>query len=410
MRNWPQTLRPASFRGVAFYVENEKVSEAGRHVATFEFLKTEDSDTEDMGRKALKLSVAGYLVGDTADSDAQALIAACSKEGEASLILPFMGQLTARCLKASSTFEKDKLGRIPVDLEFVEASRRNSGDAGVRDISTQLAGFALSAIPGLLSAGFADAGFEGAIAGTATPAANASADLISSPGGVALAVSSILSFGRSIDQIVLPLLSDSTRREKLQARADALISLTPRIRPTNDVALAAAAESISILRDAVEFSAPIDAVVFMAQLGADVRPVAVSLSPSVTAKQQAAEAFKSLFRLVCITEQALAQVKSGTSPSAANDADRERAARFFPGEVIASIDIARGHIMTEAANGPLGIVSKSQLTSSRYYPSVALGWSLYADPSRGEEITALNSSGTAFALPSVLQVVTPEAA
>ena len=127
MRNWMRTLRPASFRGVTFYVDEEGLPKSGRRVATHEYVKAEEHGTEDMGRLPREFRITAYLASDVADSDVQDLIDACSTAGAATLILPFFGGQQVRCTGCGGKHRKDKLGYVGIDLEFVEAG----GDGAV---------------------------------------------------------------------------------------------------------------------------------------------------------------------------------------------------------------------------------------------------------------------------------------
>ena len=122
MRNWTQTLRGASFRGVPFRVDDEALPKTGRRVAVHEYSKAEEHGTEDMGRLPREFRVKAYIHGDSADSAIQDLIAACSTAGAATLVLPFFGANQVRCTGCSPSHGRDKLGWVTVDLDFVEAT------------------------------------------------------------------------------------------------------------------------------------------------------------------------------------------------------------------------------------------------------------------------------------------------
>lgn len=114
---WMQTLRPASYRGAAFWVERDQV-ESGRRLVVHEFPLRDEPYVEDMGGKARKVQVTAYVVGDDADAAAASLRRACEAGGPASLVLP-LERLMAHCEKCSRDFEKDKLGFVAFSLSFV---------------------------------------------------------------------------------------------------------------------------------------------------------------------------------------------------------------------------------------------------------------------------------------------------
>lgn len=121
MRNWLKTVPNASFRGSRFFVEEERLA-GGREVAIHRFVKSEDHATEDMGRKPLDLSIAAYITGDRADTDAVAFVEVCSTAGAGTLVMPILGTHTVRCIEVNaSSLNTAKLGFVKIDLKFVEA-------------------------------------------------------------------------------------------------------------------------------------------------------------------------------------------------------------------------------------------------------------------------------------------------
>lgn len=126
MRDWPRTLRPASFRGVPFKVETEEFSNGGRNTVTHEFVRSEDVMSEDMGRKGQKFRIKGYVASDAADVEAQALIAACCAPGGALLVRPTLGAVMVLCTDINVSTSKDRLGFLEVSMDFVEAGTPNA--------------------------------------------------------------------------------------------------------------------------------------------------------------------------------------------------------------------------------------------------------------------------------------------
>lgn len=126
MRDWPRTLRPASFRGVSFKVDTEEFSNGGRNTVTHEFVRSEDVLSEDMGRKGQRFKIRGYVASDAADAEAQAVIAACCAPGAALLIRPTLGAVMAFCTDVSVSTSKDRLGFLEISMDFVEAGTPNA--------------------------------------------------------------------------------------------------------------------------------------------------------------------------------------------------------------------------------------------------------------------------------------------
>jgi prophage DNA circulation protein len=122
MRDWTKTLRKASFRGVPFQVESEGLAGGGRHIAVHEYVRSEDIQTEDMGRKANRYRVTAYIANDLADVQGAALVAALTAPGVGILMLPMLGPLEVRISGDISTnHSRDQLGYVGFDFEAVEA-------------------------------------------------------------------------------------------------------------------------------------------------------------------------------------------------------------------------------------------------------------------------------------------------
>lgn len=118
MRDWKTTLLPASYNGMAFWVDGEDRS-GGRRLAIHETNGGETTIIEDMGAGTREISVTAYLAGDLADFQANALIAACDQAGPGLLVLPIDGMILAWPNDYRRSRSKDRHGHIAVDLGFV---------------------------------------------------------------------------------------------------------------------------------------------------------------------------------------------------------------------------------------------------------------------------------------------------
>lgn len=118
-RDWPATLRDASYRGAPFFVETYKV-DGGRRLVVHEFPLADDPYVEDLGRDSNRIEITAYVVGDDADDQAETLRAACERGGSATLALP-IDTFKAHCQKCARDFTKDKLGYIAFSLSFVRS-------------------------------------------------------------------------------------------------------------------------------------------------------------------------------------------------------------------------------------------------------------------------------------------------
>lgn len=137
MRDWLNTLRRASFRGVPFWVDTDG-PETGRRVVVHEAAGAEAPVTEDMGRMTRSIWVSAYVTGDVADALGAALEAACSAPGASILVMPIDPVQFVHCTACRRNRRRDRAGYIGYDLQFVEAgsgaSFASGGMAGLRDV------------------------------------------------------------------------------------------------------------------------------------------------------------------------------------------------------------------------------------------------------------------------------------
>lgn len=121
MRDWTQTLRAASFRGVPFQVEHEGFS-GGRNIVTHEYVNSEDVISEDKGRKARRYRLTAYIANDLADVHGAALVAALTAPGAGTLVLPMQGPVEVMIAgDITTSHTKDRLGYLGIEFEAVEA-------------------------------------------------------------------------------------------------------------------------------------------------------------------------------------------------------------------------------------------------------------------------------------------------
>ena len=148
MRDWFRTLPNASFRGSPFFVEEERLA-GGREVAIHRFVKSEDHATEDMGRKPLDLSFSAYIVGDSADLDAQSFVQLCGTAGTGTLVMPILGTHTVRCTDVdAASLNTAKLGFVKISLKFVEAG--NDSAFATIAIGDRIASNAMAGMAGVI--------------------------------------------------------------------------------------------------------------------------------------------------------------------------------------------------------------------------------------------------------------------
>ncbi len=119
---WRSKLKPAGFRGVAFFVESDEL-DTGRRTQTHEFAGRDIPYTEDLGRKARTYSVEGYVLGSGYMAARDALIEACEKEGPGPLIVPWMPERQVNCTGCKKKESQAEGGIARFSLTFAEAGQ-----------------------------------------------------------------------------------------------------------------------------------------------------------------------------------------------------------------------------------------------------------------------------------------------
>lgn len=122
---WQTELVPASFKGVAFKVE-EGGRSAGRRIAEFQFPKGDTPYAEDMGRAARRWQITGYVIGDDYISQRDALLDACDSDGAGILIHPSLGSMNVMCGPVSTHESRLRGGICTFEMVFIEAGEAPS--------------------------------------------------------------------------------------------------------------------------------------------------------------------------------------------------------------------------------------------------------------------------------------------
>jgi prophage DNA circulation protein len=395
MRDWRTSLAPASFRGVGFQVTSDELSEAGRHVATHEFVRSEEVLSEDMGRKARKFRVTGYVASDLADLEGQALVEACTRRGAGTLVLPWLGAVAVMCTGVRATHEKERLGYIAFDVEFVEA-----GSASLfpqRVLGDRLA-----------------AASAGLLAGLIFSALRASAPI--RDGRVAQGITTFRALAAQTASL----------RTAVPVEAETGAALATDIAGAEFSSESAAepsdlAEPARVLAEAVRTlgreADPNQVAPFMFQAAAvSSRLVSPASSPALEAISSVARLIAACFEAVFLAEAAAA-LASRTYPDrpTALEARAQLAALAGPaleqiartaGEAVwrASSDAVR-QALDHLARAALDLKPVVLVQTARSYPSTALAWRLYGDPARAEELVRRNRIGTSLFMPASIEAL-----
>lgn len=131
---WRDNYRPASFRGVVFFVEKAD-STHGRRQAVHEHAQRDVPYTEDLGRKAREFSVSGYLIGLEYQTQRDELIKACETAGPGVLVHPYRGEMTVECRGLGVGESAADGGMCMVTLTFLEAGEASYPTAKVDTVN-----------------------------------------------------------------------------------------------------------------------------------------------------------------------------------------------------------------------------------------------------------------------------------
>jgi len=116
------TYLPASWKGIPF-VCTETDDEFGRRGHLYEYPLSERVAWKDLGRKARRFKVTGYLIGGDQIAQTGAMAAAAESPEPGILIHPAYGSQRVACIKLSTSLDYFKdVRRTRLSFEFVEAA------------------------------------------------------------------------------------------------------------------------------------------------------------------------------------------------------------------------------------------------------------------------------------------------
>lgn len=277
MATWRDRMKPATFRGVPFFVEGSE-HQGGRRNVTHEYPFRDKPYSEDMGRKARRFAVEGYVIGPDYIAARDALLDALEKFGPGSLQHPYYGPRTV-AVDDFRVRETQRDGGMAVfSIEFTETPAKPAEPSSVADAASKLrqsgplagatagAEFLAKYSPGILTSSLADMVRAATLAVTSvlgtvemeeqqlatlkrniTQLGQSAAALVTAPVDLLASVSSVFSLVTSTD--ALPkiyafepgvVLGGSTpNRQKERANFDALHRLIQRSALTQACTLAA---------------------------------------------------------------------------------------------------------------------------------------------------------------------------
>lgn len=217
----------------------------------------------------------------------------------------------------------------------------------------------------------------------------------------------------------LPLPAETARSTLSASRRIGSIA-APRLFTISDVAGVAAA-LIGVVQTVARDASPGDASASLYAAAAATRGcVPTSASPALTRAYGLARALCIGVEAACLGEAFLCEARTEFGDRQAASAARDRITAALDGcvdRVAAALGQPAAYVLTTAAgqtcahlvdlSGSLQPLIRAQATRS--FPSTALAWSLYADPSRAPELVARNRVGTPFHMPATFEAVAPKA-
>lgn len=180
---WKDELRPATFRGAGFKVDNAD-STHGRRQAVHEFAQRDVPQTEDLGRKGREFSVVGYILGKDYFGPRDTLIEACETAGPGVLVHPYRGEMNVVCRGLAVSESAAEGGMCRVTMTFLEAGSASFPSAKVDSVNAiSKAGNTLTTEA---SDGFVDrfvtTGFPGFVRDAAAEQLKGIAEFLQNPG------------------------------------------------------------------------------------------------------------------------------------------------------------------------------------------------------------------------------------
>jgi len=117
---WRMRLRPASFAGVEFHVEQQG-RQGGRRVVLHEYPKRDTPYAEDMGRAAFRYQMTGYIIGPSYHLGKQALMEALDSSQGGTLMDPYLAEpIKCICERYSVSETRERGGYCSFEMTFVQ--------------------------------------------------------------------------------------------------------------------------------------------------------------------------------------------------------------------------------------------------------------------------------------------------
>lgn len=380
---WRDRLRPASFRGVPFKVD-EADKEFGRRTQLDEYPDRDDPYVEDQGRRARRYPIRAYVVGPDYDQARDALDAALEQQGPGTLIHPYRGTLQVRVGRVRATESSREGGLCTYEIEFMEAGVNRQPSSAVDTVAVSNA--AADTLTTQVSADAADT-----IDTSGLPAfvADSGADVFSQAlAAVQAAVNGLQAAGDALFQFNVQLQVAQTQTPSLIAAPDQLAS-----------AFAGLLATLSSLASTPDAALAANQTLFT--FGSAIPPVPGATPARIqqqanqaalirlVQRSAAAEAVRNVSAMTFASRQDALSVRDSLADSLdslaldAGDAGQDDA-------YLALVDLRTALIQDLTARGA-SLQPLISYTPRRTVPALVLAWRIYADATRDLEIVARNA-------------------
>lgn len=379
---WNDNLRPASFRGVKFFVDVAEFS-TGRRMIHHEFPDRDTPFAEDLGKKAESFSLECHILGDDYFAQRDSFLAALTTAGPGELIHPYLGSKNVQVGNISLK-EDTKQGRIAFfTVAFFEAGEALFPAASEDKISSLLASADVASVAagsdfksaydilGLPAAGIAKA--RGALKKVTDAMNKATAPLDATDSYVAGIRRDIAKFQRDIDKII-------ARPDEIQSRISSIMKkLGLAGGKTNRIQSVKATKTlVGYNRTAKPPATPLTPQTKQAEKNVEAVTQIVQREAIIeTAKNEAQLPFPSVNDAVVAREEMTTEIEAITAETTNDD-------------VYQAFEDLKAIIVRTLPDDQATLPIIKEVTPQRTTPSLVLAYDLYEDKDKEQDIIDRN--------------------
>ncbi|AHG39228.1 2-hydroxyacid dehydrogenase [Pseudomonas syringae CC1557] len=121
MSTWRDSLLPASFRGIGFFIEKAVVP-VGRKGQLHEFPQRDEPYFESLGKQSQVHTLTAFIVGRDCFEQRDKLLQALEEEGAGELVHPWLGRMQVQVGECSITHNLAEGGIVRLELKFYPAN------------------------------------------------------------------------------------------------------------------------------------------------------------------------------------------------------------------------------------------------------------------------------------------------